>query len=78
MSPTSCIDCPERPLGWYNIVYRFRHEVGDVICGLDDLINEDWESAGFCEACIAKCKHEEVEKKKELWAKLDEWFELDT
>lgn len=73
----SCPICPKKSIAWYKIINSCRDAVGDAICGLDRLVNTDWEAAGFCDACVERCRADGLEKKRELWCMLDQWFELD-
>ncbi|KAL1717020.1 hypothetical protein EV715DRAFT_204228 [Schizophyllum commune] len=49
----------------------------DPICGMQTLIDVDWKKYGHCDACQARRRNELTERRKKLWADLDEWFEIE-
>ncbi|KAI5893246.1 uncharacterized protein SCHCODRAFT_02538005 [Schizophyllum commune H4-8] len=49
----------------------------DPICGMQALIDVDWKKYGHCDACQTRRRNELTERRKKLWADLDDWFEIE-
>ena len=49
----------------------------DPICGMQALIDVEWKKYGHCDVCQARRRNELTERRKKLWADLDEWFEIE-
>ena len=64
-------------IGWeivtpYLIKYQF-----DPICGIQQLIKVDWVKKGYCEQCMADRVTLLVAQRKQIWADMDDWFDLE-
>jgi hypothetical protein len=65
---------------WTNVVHRSKiceTYLFDPIVGLDALSNAPWAEAGFCNVCIKGKQEVWKQEMRRLWAKLDEWLELE-
>ncbi|KAJ7034191.1 hypothetical protein C8F04DRAFT_956750 [Mycena alexandri] len=48
----------------------------DPLCGLQALIDADWDGEGYCEACVNLRREMWTNKREKLWDNLDIWFGL--
>jgi hypothetical protein len=66
--------------GWNMLVYTsgmFQEYMYDVLCGLEILMDRDWQAEdGYCVDC-AKMRRDAWQKQRaKLWGNLDLWLEL--
>lgn len=48
----------------------------DPLCGLQGLYDADWDKEGFYAECVSLARTAWRKEQRDIWAKLDEWFEL--
>jgi hypothetical protein len=79
----NAIACPSsatKMTGWNMLVYTsgmFQEYMYDVLCGLEILVDRDWQAEdGYCVDC-AKMRRDAWQKQRaKLWGNLDLWLEL--